>query len=283
MSQDVDVDMESLEAFGERARGGSSRTSRTRATRRLTDHELQQQIFDAGFAGIAFPKEYGGAGLTLAAPEGVLRHRRGDGAARAGRLHGVHRDDGGDAARSRFRAAEAAPPPADAPRRRGVDAAPVGAEWRIRHGGRAHPAHARRRQLHPQRLEDVELGRGAGRLRPVPGAHRLGRAEAPRALDDRGAAEGHARSHHRPDPGGHRRRRPLLHRVLRRHPAPRRESGGRGEPGLGGRAAAALPRASRDRRRRPRLRPRCGGRRRSGLRWAWCPGAHRRRRRRATP
>ena len=31
----------------------------------LTDHELQQQIFDAGFAGIAFPKEYGGAGLTL--------------------------------------------------------------------------------------------------------------------------------------------------------------------------------------------------------------------------
>jgi alkylation response protein AidB-like acyl-CoA dehydrogenase len=28
-------------------------------------HELQQQIFDAGFGGIAFPREYGGAGLTL--------------------------------------------------------------------------------------------------------------------------------------------------------------------------------------------------------------------------
>ena len=59
------------------------------------------------------------------------------------------------------------------------------------------PAHARRRQLHPQRFEDVELGRGTGRLRPVPGAHRLGRAQAPRALHDRGAPEGHARPHHR--------------------------------------------------------------------------------------
>ena len=65
--------------------------------------------------------------------------------------------------------------------------------------------------------------------------------------------------------------------VLRRHRAPRREPGRRGEPGLGGGAAAALPRAARDRRRRPRLRPRCGGRRRGGLRWARRPGAHRRR------
>ena len=31
----------------------------------LTDHVIQAQIFDAGFAGIAFPAEYGGAGLTL--------------------------------------------------------------------------------------------------------------------------------------------------------------------------------------------------------------------------
>jgi alkylation response protein AidB-like acyl-CoA dehydrogenase len=29
------------------------------------DRPLQQRLFDAGFAGIAFPKEYGGAGLTL--------------------------------------------------------------------------------------------------------------------------------------------------------------------------------------------------------------------------
>ena len=277
MTQDVDVDMESLEAFGERARAWIDQNLPNEGDETLTDHELQQQIFDAGYAGIAFPKEYGGAGLTLQHQKVFFDTAGGDGAARAGRLHGVDRDDGGDAARPRLRAAEAAPPPADAAGRRGVDAAPVGAEWRVRHGGRAHPAHARRRQLHPQRLEDVELGRGAGRLRPVPGAHRLGRAEAPRALHDRGAAEGHARSHHRSDPRGHRRRRPLLHRVLRRHPAPRREPGGRGEPGLGGGAAAALPRAPRHRRRRPRLRPRCGGRRRGGLRRARRPGAHRRR------
>jgi alkylation response protein AidB-like acyl-CoA dehydrogenase len=31
----------------------------------LTNHELQAKIFDAGLAGIAYPKEYGGVGLTL--------------------------------------------------------------------------------------------------------------------------------------------------------------------------------------------------------------------------
>ena len=51
-------------------------------------------------------------------------------------------------------------------------------------------AHARRRHLGPQRRQDVEHRRRAGRLRHVPGPHRLGGAEAPRALDDRGAAAG---------------------------------------------------------------------------------------------
>jgi alkylation response protein AidB-like acyl-CoA dehydrogenase len=65
MTQGVDVDMESLEEFGERARAWIDRNLPNEGDETLTDHELQQQIFDAGYAGIAFPKEYGGAGLTL--------------------------------------------------------------------------------------------------------------------------------------------------------------------------------------------------------------------------
>ena len=65
MTQDVDADMESLEAFAERARAWISENLPEAGDETITDHELQQQVFDAGFAGIAFPKEYGGAGLTL--------------------------------------------------------------------------------------------------------------------------------------------------------------------------------------------------------------------------
>jgi alkylation response protein AidB-like acyl-CoA dehydrogenase len=57
--------MESLDAFAERARAWISGNLPEAGDETLTDHELQQQVFDAGYAGIAFPKEYGGAGLSL--------------------------------------------------------------------------------------------------------------------------------------------------------------------------------------------------------------------------
>ncbi len=72
MGDERAVEMESLEAFRARARafiaanlpaadpsGRNARVSLARA------QEMQATIFDAGFAGIAVPREYGGAGLTL--------------------------------------------------------------------------------------------------------------------------------------------------------------------------------------------------------------------------
>jgi alkylation response protein AidB-like acyl-CoA dehydrogenase len=56
---------ESLDTFGARARAWIEATLPPADDMDLTDQELQAVLFDAGFAGIAFPKEYGGAGLTL--------------------------------------------------------------------------------------------------------------------------------------------------------------------------------------------------------------------------
>jgi alkylation response protein AidB-like acyl-CoA dehydrogenase len=65
MTESVDVDMESLDAFGERARAWIAENLPEEGDNTIPDPELQAIVFDAGFAGIAFPKEYGGAGLTL--------------------------------------------------------------------------------------------------------------------------------------------------------------------------------------------------------------------------
>ena len=73
----------------------------------------------------------------------------------------------------------------------------------------------------------------------VPGAHRLGRAEAPGSLDDRRAPQGHAGCRHRADQAGHRCRRALLPGVLRRRRAARREPHRCRERRLGGRADPA--------------------------------------------
>jgi alkylation response protein AidB-like acyl-CoA dehydrogenase len=58
-------DMESLDAFRKRARAWAVEHLPEAGDATLTDKELQALLFDAGFAGIAFPREYGGAGLTL--------------------------------------------------------------------------------------------------------------------------------------------------------------------------------------------------------------------------
>jgi alkylation response protein AidB-like acyl-CoA dehydrogenase len=66
MADDVDTrDMESLEKFEARATAWISNNLPDEGDETQTDRELQAVLFDAGFAGFAFPKEYGGAGLTL--------------------------------------------------------------------------------------------------------------------------------------------------------------------------------------------------------------------------
>ncbi len=49
--------------------------------------------------------------------------------------------------------------PADPPRRGAVGAVPLRAQRRLGPGRPRHPGHPRRRRLHPQRVEDLELGR----------------------------------------------------------------------------------------------------------------------------
>lgn len=56
---------ESLESFTARARTWLATSLPSRDDSPVDDVVLQNTIYDAGFAGIAFPKEYGGAGLTL--------------------------------------------------------------------------------------------------------------------------------------------------------------------------------------------------------------------------
>ena len=57
--------IESIEAFGRRATVWIESTLPSYDDEPADSHSLQQMLFDNGFAGIAFPREYGGAGLTL--------------------------------------------------------------------------------------------------------------------------------------------------------------------------------------------------------------------------
>lgn len=56
---------ESLEAFEERATRWIKSNLPSWQDPPVGDQELQQLLYDSGLAGIAFPQEYGGAGLTL--------------------------------------------------------------------------------------------------------------------------------------------------------------------------------------------------------------------------
>lgn len=66
--------MESVEAFRKRARAWAVENLPEAGDRTRTDKELQALLFDAGFAGIAFPREYGGAGLTLEHQKAFFDH-----------------------------------------------------------------------------------------------------------------------------------------------------------------------------------------------------------------
>ena len=61
----TDENVETLEAFGARARAWIEANLPSWDDEEVASLELQHLLFDNGFAGIAFPREYGGAGLTL--------------------------------------------------------------------------------------------------------------------------------------------------------------------------------------------------------------------------
>lgn len=61
----TDPAVESVDDFTQRARAWVVDNLPERGDDSLSEHELQALLFDAGFAGIAMPREYGGAGLTL--------------------------------------------------------------------------------------------------------------------------------------------------------------------------------------------------------------------------
>jgi alkylation response protein AidB-like acyl-CoA dehydrogenase len=61
----VSDQIESIDDFRSRARAWAVEHLPEEGDETLTDKELQALIFDAGFAGIAMPKEYGGCGLTF--------------------------------------------------------------------------------------------------------------------------------------------------------------------------------------------------------------------------
>lgn len=61
----TDVEMESIDDFRARAREWIAANLPGADEESVGSRELQNRIFDGGFAGIAFPTEYSGAGLTL--------------------------------------------------------------------------------------------------------------------------------------------------------------------------------------------------------------------------
>ena len=151
------------------------------------------------------------------------------------------------APRLRHRGAEAPPHPGDVPRRGDLDAVPLRAERRLRRRRRVDDRRARRRRLDRERVEGLDDRRLVLRLRPVPRADQLGRAQAP----------GPDRLHRRRPRAG---RRAAPHRDDRRHPrvlpgVPDRRPGAGREPGrrrrrrLDRRDAVDVPRAPCDGRR----------------------------------
>jgi alkylation response protein AidB-like acyl-CoA dehydrogenase len=140
------TDMESVESFRERARewlaanvekgeplGMGYRRGETEEEELAliaSARELQRKYYEAGFAGICFPKEYGGQGLS---PE----HQR-----------AFNQEVVGYVFPSILQVPTfvpcAAVLPQDHERRRDLDAVPLRAQWRFRRGRRAHHRDARR-------------------------------------------------------------------------------------------------------------------------------------------
>ena len=211
------------------------------------ERELQRKLFDAGLAGICFPKEYGGQGLT---PAHQARAQGGDGRLRVP-VPGAGPDDVAvrrGAAGVRHRGPEAGPPARDPAGRGAVDAVPLRAQRRVRRRRGPHHGGAGRRRVGAQRLQGVDHRRLVVRLGPLPGPHQLGRPQAPwpdglhpahPPARHRGAPHRDAQRHQGVLPGVHHRRAGPGHRPGRR--GRRRLDGGHPVDGPRADASAARP------------------------------------------
>ena len=171
--------------------------------------ELQKTLYDGGFAGICFPREYGGLGLGYeykkAFDAEAARLRNAVDPQRAVLRHLLRNHP-----RHGQRGTETRPYPGGAARRGSAGAAAVGTQRWLGPRGRHHPRRPPGRPMDHQRRQDVEhLGVRRG-LRTMPGPDQLGRTET-RGADDVPGAASASGNHDQPHPTGQR-----LHRILRR-------------------------------------------------------------------
>ena len=197
-------------------------------------------LYDAGYAGLTWPKEYGGGGAPLHAPGDLPRGGRARRGASPHRRHRA-RHGGADDHGARERGAEAAPPRADPLRRGDLVPGLLRARRRLGPRGRAHDGATRRRALRRRRPEGLVVVRAHRRLVHPRHAKRP-RVDAPRRSDL--PHRGHARARRRgpsaaPDHGRGRVQRDLLHGRR----GARRECARRGRRGLAGRDDDAPARA----------------------------------------
>ena len=225
----MDLDVSPADAaFREEVRGwlreNGPREKRPRGGRAMRDFDTgwQRTQFEGGWAGINWPTEFGGRGLSLlqqviwyeeyaaARPPGhrlVLRRQQ---------PRRPHAD------RPRHRGAEGHPPPADPGGRGGVGPGVQRARGRLRPRLAADQGRRRRRRARRHRAEGVDQLRGRRRL---PGAARPHQPRRPEAQGDHVGDLRHAQPRHRDPPARHdRRRAPLRRGLLRRgaHPAHQR-------------------------------------------------------------
>ena len=128
--------------------------------------ELQKRLYEGGFAGICFPREYGGLGLPYEYQKAFDEESLGYEMPIILNMPtfticcATMLDTGSEEQKTAAHRGGAA-------RRRGAGAAAVGAQRRIGSGRRHHPRRPAGRQMGDQRREDMEHQRVRRRLRPV--------------------------------------------------------------------------------------------------------------------
>ena len=202
------------------------------AATRAYDAAWQRTLFDAGYAGINWPKEYGGRGASPVEHLIFLEETERAGAPYVGTnfvglLHaGPTIMTEASEAQKQFHLP---------PILKGEHVLVPGllrAPGRLGPGQPAHPGGAGRRRVRHQRPEDLDQPRPRGRLLRDAGAHRPRRPQAPgHLLGDR--PHGHA-GHRHPAAGDHPGRGRVQRGVLRRRAGAGGQPGGRRERRLAG-------------------------------------------------
>ena len=204
------------------------------------DRELQRMLFDGGFAGICFPREYGGQGLTPA-------HQR-----------ALNEEIAGYEYPARLQAPTFSPCAAvmldfgtEEQKQRHIPAILKGEEIWMQFlsepsggsdvAGALTTRRARRRRMGAQRLEDLDHRRLVVRLGAVPGPDQLGRAQAPRP--DRVHAAHPPARHRGPPDRDAQRLEGVLPGVPDRRAGPRHRPDRRGRRRLDRRHPLDVPRA----------------------------------------